>query len=104
MTQPSDGGEHEGENLKEVFGEPFNFIKLNLNVNGNSIGGKVVLYLVTEDLKGDLNLSEMPNVDGIISFFKGVDGFVSLHYLFLFLVWGDFFRIRDVNFTNFAGR
>lgn len=63
MTQPSDGGEHEGENLKEVFGEPFNFIKLNLNVNGNSIGGKVVLYLVTEDLKGDLNLSEMPNVD-----------------------------------------
>lgn len=63
MTQPSDGGEHEGENLKEVFGEPFNFIKLNLNVNGNSIGGKVVLYLVTEDLTGDLNLSEMPNVD-----------------------------------------
>lgn len=46
MTQPSDGGEHEGENLKEVFGEPFNFIKLNLNVNGNSIGGEVVLYLV----------------------------------------------------------
>lgn len=40
MTQPSDGGEHEGENLKEVFGEPFNFIKLNLNVNGNSIGGE----------------------------------------------------------------
>lgn len=27
------------------------------------LGGKVVLYLVTEDLKGDLNLSEMPNVD-----------------------------------------
>lgn len=57
-------GEHEGENypIKEIFGEPFNFIVLNLK-DKTSIGGwkwGSDFYLVTDDLKGDLTLGETP--------------------------------------------